>query len=88
MLIKLLRQHMRPYKRQIWILLALQTVQTTAGLVLPQLNADIINNGILKGDTPYIWKTGAVMLGFSIVQMAFNVGAVYYGGRVAMGFRA
>jgi ATP-binding cassette, subfamily B, multidrug efflux pump len=86
MLIRLLRQHMRPYKRQIWILLLLQAVQTTAGLVLPQLNADIINNGILKGDNPYIWKTGGVMLAFSVVQMVFNVGAVYYGGRVAMGF--
>ncbi|HUR77619.1 MAG TPA: ABC transporter ATP-binding protein [Acidimicrobiales bacterium] len=86
MLIRLLRQHMRPYKRQIWILLLLQAVQTTAGLALPHLNADIINHGILKGDNRYIWKTGSVMLAFAVVQMVFNVGAVYYGGRVAMGF--
>jgi ATP-binding cassette subfamily B protein len=85
---------MRPYKRIIWGLLALQAVQTTAALTLPHLNADIINKGILHRDAngiphpdlSYIWKTGAVMLVFTIVQVVFNVGAIYLGGRVAMGF--
>jgi ATP-binding cassette, subfamily B, multidrug efflux pump len=85
-LIKLLREHMRPYKRQIWLLLSLQAVQTVAGLVLPQLNADIIDKGILRRDNPYILKTGGIMLVFAVIQMAFNIGGVYIGGRVAMGF--
>ncbi len=86
MLLKLIRSLMRPYRRIILGLLALQTVQTTAALALPGLNARIINNGVLKQDNPYIWKMGAFMLAFTIVQIVFNVGAVYLGGRVAMGF--
>jgi ATP-binding cassette, subfamily B, multidrug efflux pump len=89
MLIKLLRDHLRPYKRLIYMLLVLQAVQTLAGLVLPHLNADIIDKGILHPGGPdhgVIWRTGGVMLVWSLVQMAFNVGAVYFGGRVAMGF--
>jgi ATP-binding cassette subfamily B protein len=86
MLIKLLRQHMRPYKRLIWVFLALQAVQTTAALLLPHLNADIINKGILRSDNPYIYKTGAIMLAITVVQVVFNIGAIYFGGRVAMGF--
>ncbi|MEY2425421.1 MAG: ATP-binding cassette, subfamily multidrug efflux pump, partial [Actinomycetota bacterium] len=86
MLIKLLRQTMRPYKRIIWGLLALQAVQTTAALTLPHLNADIINKGILRHDNPYIWRTGGIMLAFTVVQVVFNIGAIYLGGRVAMGF--
>ena len=86
MLIKLLRTHMRDYKPLIIGLLVMQTIQTSAALTLPTLNAHIIDNGILKHDQHYIWKTGAVMLGFSLVQIVFSIGAVYLGAQVAMGF--
>src|SRR5580700_8670255 len=64
----------------------LQTVQTVATLTLPTLNARIIDNGILKHNEGYIRSTGAVMLGFSLVQVAFAVAAVYLGAKVAMSF--
>jgi ATP-binding cassette subfamily B protein len=89
MLIKVLREHLRPYKKLIYALLVLQAVQTTAGLVLPHLNANIIDKGILHSGGPdhsVIWRTGGVMLVWALIQMVFNVGAVYIGGRVAMGF--
>jgi ATP-binding cassette subfamily B protein len=50
------------------------------------VNADIIDNGVVKNDVPYIWQMGGIMLGVTIVQITFSVGAVYFGSKVAMGF--
>jgi ATP-binding cassette subfamily B multidrug efflux pump len=86
MLVRLLREYLRPYVRPIALVLALQLIQTLASLYLPSLNADIIDNGVITGDTAYIMKTGAVMLGISLVQVACAVVAVYYGARTAMAF--
>ena len=86
MLIRLLRAHLRPYRRTIYLVIVLQTVQTVAALLLPTLNARIIDRGVLRGDTTYIRNLGAVMLGVALIQVAFAVAAVYYGGKVAMAF--
>jgi ATP-binding cassette subfamily B protein len=74
------------YKRYIWLVVAFQAVQSIAGLYLPTVNADIIDNGVVKNDLPYIWQMGGVMLAVTIVQITFSIGAVYYGSKVAMGF--
>ena len=86
MLSRLLRDQLRPYRRLLLLIVGLQAVQTTAALTLPTLNARIIDRGIVRGDVAYIWRTGGVMVGFSLVQILFSVAAVYYGARVAMGF--
>ncbi len=86
MLSRLLRSHLQPYRRLLIAVVALQTVQTSAALTLPTLNARIIDNGVLKGDVAYIRSTGAVMVGFTLIQIVFSVAAVYFGGKVAMGF--
>ncbi|MGJ5828175.1 ABC transporter ATP-binding protein [Streptomyces ossamyceticus] len=83
MLIRLLRSHLRPYKKPIALLVLLQFVQTCATLYLPTLNADIIDNGVVRGDTGYILAFGALMIGISLVQVVCNIGAVYYGARTA-----
>nr|WP_221243835.1 ABC transporter ATP-binding protein [Micrococcus sp. TA1] len=64
--------------------MVLQLAATLATLYLPSLNADIIDDGIARGDTGYIWRTGAVMLGVAIVQVATAIAAVWFGARVAM----
>ncbi|NJP42205.1 ABC transporter ATP-binding protein [Actinacidiphila epipremni] len=84
MLIRLLRSHLRPYKRPIGLLVALQLVSTIAALFLPTLNADIIDNGVVKGDSGYILAMGATMLGVTVAQMVCAIGAVYYGARTSM----
>jgi ATP-binding cassette subfamily B protein len=61
-------------------------VQAVAGLYLPTLNADIINNGVVKNDIGYIWRMGGVMLLVTLGQVIFSVTAVYFGSKVAMGF--
>ena len=84
---QLLRSHLGPYRKTLLDRGRVpQAVQTAASLALPTLNADLINNGVLTGDTGYIWRIGAVMLGFSFVQIVFAVVAVWYGATAAMGF--
>ncbi|MDQ1019675.1 ABC transporter ATP-binding protein [Streptomyces afghaniensis] len=83
MLIPLLRVHLRPYKKPIVLLVLLQFLQTCATLYLPTLNADIIDQGVVNGDTGYILGYGALMIGISLVQVVCNIGAVYYGARTA-----
>jgi ATP-binding cassette, subfamily B, multidrug efflux pump len=84
-LIKLLRGFLRPYKRPITFIVALQLVSTIAMLYLPTLNADIIDNGVIKGDTGYIMRTGGIMLGVTLAQVLCAGCAVFFGARTAMG---
>ncbi len=84
MLIRLLRSYLRPYHKAITAVCVLQLVQSLATLLLPTLNADIIDNGVITGDTHYILRTGAIMLGVSVVQITCAIGAVYFGARTAM----
>jgi ATP-binding cassette, subfamily B, multidrug efflux pump len=86
MLLRILKSHLRPYRPQLAAVVALQFVGTMAALYLPSLNADIIDNGVARGDTGYITRTGAMMLGVSLVQILCSSGAVYVGARTAMSF--
>ncbi|MEV6941414.1 ABC transporter ATP-binding protein [Streptomyces sp. NPDC051172] len=83
MLIRLLRTYLRPYKKPIALLVLLQFLQTCATLYLPTLNAHIIDNGVVKGDTGYILSFGALMIGISLAQVVCNIGAVYHGAKTA-----
>jgi len=86
MLAKLLRRYLAPYKREIGIVIVLQLVGTIAALTLPSLNADIIDKGVIRGDTAYILRMGGWMLAVSLVQVAATISAVYFGARTAMAF--
>jgi ATP-binding cassette subfamily B protein len=80
----LLRAFLRPYRKAVaWVAL-LQLAQTLAALYLPTLNAQIIDNGVLNGDSGYIVRVGVVMLGVSLAQVACLVGVTRFGARVAM----
>jgi ATP-binding cassette, subfamily B, multidrug efflux pump len=83
-LIRLLRRYLRPYRTAILVVVALQFVQTLASLYLPTLNADIIDNGVVKGDTGHIMRVGSLMLGITLIQIGCAIAAVYYGARTAM----
>ncbi|RZU73240.1 ATP-binding cassette subfamily B protein [Micromonospora kangleipakensis] len=86
MLIRLLRHRLRPYRRLLAAVVALQFVGTMASLYLPSLNADIIDRGVALGDTDQIMRTGGWMLVVSLLQIACSIAAVYLGARTAMGF--
>ncbi|MDN5894101.1 MAG: ABC transporter ATP-binding protein/permease [Nocardioides sp.] len=86
MLLRLLRAHLAPYRPWIAIIVALQLVSTVATLFLPSLNADIIDQGVARGDTSYILRTGAIMLAVSLAQILCAVTAVWFSARTAMAF--
>jgi ATP-binding cassette subfamily B multidrug efflux pump len=85
-MIPLLRTYLRPYLRPIVVVLVLLLIQAIGNLSLPDLNADIIDNGIAKGDTGYIIQVGGLMLVVTFLLGAAAVTAVYFGAKVAMGF--
>ncbi|MFT0763171.1 ABC transporter ATP-binding protein [Actinomyces sp. F1_1611] len=84
MLLKLLIRYLKPYKWSLLGILLLQIASVWATLYLPNLNAQIIDQGVAQGDIPYIWQRGAMMLGISFVQIVASVGATYLAARAAM----
>jgi ATP-binding cassette subfamily B protein len=81
---RLLRAYLAPYRKQLVLVVILVAIQAIANLYLPNLNADIIDNGVLKGDIPYIIRTGAVMLFVTFLVMLCAIVSVYWGSKVAM----
>jgi len=81
-----LLQYLKPYQKQLFLVMALLLVQAIANLYLPDLNADIINNGIARGDTEYILKTGGFMLLVTLLLAACSVVSAYWGSKTAMSF--
>jgi ATP-binding cassette subfamily B protein len=85
-MIRLLTRFLFPYRRALVFVIVLLLVQAIANLYLPDLNADIINNGVLKGNTGYIVSTGAFMLAVTLLLAVTSVVSVYWGSRTAMAF--
>ena len=86
MLISLLTTYLRPYRKALAVVLSLLLIQAIANLYLPNLNADLINNGVAKGDVSYIWKIGAIMLAASVLIMMASILLAYLSAKVAMAF--
>ncbi len=85
-MIRLLRTYLQPYKGALVLVVILLLIQAVGTLFLPDLNADIINNGIVKGDNDYILRTGALMLLVTLLLGIASIIAVYFGARASMGF--
>jgi ATP-binding cassette, subfamily B, multidrug efflux pump len=85
-LISILRTYLRPYTKALIIVVIMQFFGTLATLYLPTLNADIIDNGVVTGNTTYILRVGGVMLAITLLQVICSVVAVFFGARSAMGF--
>ena len=81
---RLIFTHLKPYWRELLAVLVLQVLATAMSLYLPNLNAQIIDDGVVKGDTELIWRSGALMLLFSLVQAAGQIGATWFGALTAM----
>ncbi|MGZ3644909.1 MAG: ABC transporter permease, partial [Ktedonobacteraceae bacterium] len=77
---------LRPFRIPIVFVFVLVFLQSLANLYLPTLMADIVNNGIVKGDTNYILKVGGIMLLVTLVGTICAVIASFYSARVAIGF--
>ena len=86
MLIRLVRTYLQPYRSALLVVVVLQFIGTVAMLYLPSLNADIIDRGVVTGDTGTILRLGVVMLAVTLLQVACSIGAVWFSARNAMGF--
>ncbi|MBX3103426.1 MAG: ABC transporter ATP-binding protein [Microbacteriaceae bacterium] len=84
MLMKILLRYLRPYWPMFVAVCVFQLAQSLASLYLPTLNADIVDNGIAKGDIGYIIAVGGLMLGITVLQVACSITAVYFGAKLAM----
>lgn len=82
----LLVGYLRPHWRVLILIGVLLLVQAIGGLILPSLMADIINNGVVTGDTAYILRVGVVMLVLSVLVGIASVVTVYFSARTSMRF--
>jgi len=85
-MIALMKEYLRPYRKELAIVIVLVFTQAIANLYLPELNADIINNGVSKGDTAYIWKAGGLMILVTGLLGVTSIVSVYFGSKTAMAF--
>lgn len=86
MLIQILRTFLAPYRGQLALVVGLSIIGTLASLYLPSLNAAIIDEGIARGDTGFIWNTGGVMLTVGALQGVCAAASIFFAVKAAMGF--
>ncbi|WP_209373043.1 ABC transporter ATP-binding protein [Brevibacterium renqingii] len=84
-LLRLSLKYAKSYWPFIILVVILQLASTIAALYLPSLNARIIDEGVAKGDTDFIWSTGMTMLLVCFVQVITAITAIYFGARTGMG---
>ncbi len=86
MLTAILRKYLTPYRATVALITVLLLIQTITNLYLPNLNADLINNGVTKGDIYYIWHIGFIMLASSVLIMGASVWLAFLSSKVSMAF--
>ena len=86
MLTQILKRYLRPYRKQVYLILLMLLIQAIATLYLPNLNAELINNGVAKGNVGYIWHIGEIMLASSTLVLGASIWLAYLAARVAMTF--
>ncbi|MDN6530322.1 MAG: ABC transporter ATP-binding protein, partial [Brevibacterium sp.] len=84
-LLRMSLKYAKSYWFYIVLVVVLQLAATMAALFLPSLNAQIIDQGVAKGDTDFIWSTGMTMIIVCLVQVVTAVTAIYFGARTGMG---
>lgn len=83
-MIRLLRTHLKPYRAQLVVVIVLLLAQAITNLYLPELNANIINEGVAKGDTAYIWREGGIMILVTLLMGVAAIVGVYFGSKTSM----
>jgi ATP-binding cassette subfamily B multidrug efflux pump len=85
-MIRLLRTYLAPYRGRLLVVMGLLLIQAIGNLYLPNLNGDIINNGVVTGDLDYIFRTGGLMLVITALVGAAAIASVYFSAGIANGF--
>jgi ATP-binding cassette, subfamily B, multidrug efflux pump len=85
-MIRLLLRYLKPFRGAVALVLALVFLQSLANLYLPTLMADIVDKGIVTGDTDYIVRVGGLMLLITLGGTICAVIASFFAARSAVGF--
>lgn len=80
---KLAWRYLRAHAGELTGVLLLQVIQVLLNLVLPALNARVIDEGILANDPGLVWKIGLIMVAFTLVQAICSAGAIFLGSRIS-----
>ncbi len=83
---RLLTRFLKPYTKQLILVMTLMLAQAIGNLYLPELNAEIVNNGVAKADIDYIIRTGAFMLVVTLALGVISIIGVYFGSKASMSF--
>lgn len=81
-----LRKYLKPFQLSIYFILILVLFQSLSELYLPTLMADIVDHGVVTGDTSYIWKIGGLMLLVAAGGMVCSIAASFFSAKTASGF--
>ena len=84
-MLKLFR-FLKPYTVPIAAVLVLVFFQSLSELYLPNLMSDIVDTGIVKGNTSFIMGTGAKMLLVAILGTLCSIISSYLSSRIAAGY--
>src|SRR4051794_2914616 len=84
-MIRLLRL-IRPYRLSLVLVLVLAFFQSLANLYLPTLMADIVDTGIVQGNTDAILRIGGIMLLTAVAGTVCAVAAAFFSARISIGF--
>lgn len=85
---KKLLKYLRPYRRESILGPLLKLAEALLELIVPLVVAAIIDDGIKKGNTPYVWGMAGLLVAFGLLGLAFSVTAQYFSARAAVGFTA
>jgi ATP-binding cassette subfamily B multidrug efflux pump len=79
-----MRRLLGAHKAHVVAIVVLQLIQAAATLMLPTVNAAIIDDGIVAGNNAVITRLGTVMAAVAVVQAAAAIAAGYLAAVVAM----
>ncbi|WP_274654458.1 ABC transporter ATP-binding protein [Paenibacillus humicola] len=77
---------LKPYRIPVLFVLLFVLLQSLTDLYLPTLMSNIVDQGVVHGDTPYIWRIGSFMLLVALLGAACSVGASFLSAKAAGGF--
>ncbi len=84
-MLRLLR-FIRPYHRSLAVVLVLAFLQSLANLYLPRLLADVVDVGVVRGDTGYILRVGGLMLTVAVAGTCCALAGAFFSAKIAIGF--
>lgn len=77
---------LKPYKKETILGPLFKLIEAILELLLPTMVALMINHGVGKGDTHYVWQMGLLMLLMTILGFGSSLVCQFYAARASQGF--